>query len=97
VITAEGVVVINFVTANHCFLLCHNCVLLSVHVTDRSELLSTIPVLYLILHLNPPLGSQPSLMTLEQVRSLFYEVSAPCFMDLYSTLVDKIFCLIYLF
>ena len=50
------------------------CIILCMQ-TERSELLSTTPVTYLILDLNPPIGSQPSLMALDEVKSLFHEVS----------------------
>jgi oligopeptidase A len=40
---------------------------------ERSEVMSTTPISYLNLNLSPPMGGQPSLMSFDQLGSLFYE------------------------
>lgn len=40
---------------------------------EYSRLLDTTPISYLNLNLDPPLGSQPSFLSLDQLQTLFYE------------------------
>ena len=54
------------------------CIYLCKLFLEKSDLLSTKPLSYLNLNFTPPSGKQPSLMTFEDMNTLFYEVCNIC-------------------